>query len=449
MPDTAERMRQKPLYCVLHALASGEVSSVELTRACLDAIARDSELNAWNYVDADAALAAAAESDARRAADTALGRLDGVPLAIKDNLDVVGMPTSVGLQSRRGRVATEDAFVIARLRGAGAVMLGKTGLDEAGFGTLGRNPHYGDVRNPRDAARVAGGSSAGSAVAVAAGHAIAAIGSDTLGSVRVPAAFCGVVGLRPTFGELSCRGLATSLRRLDCPGLMTRCVQDLTPLLQVMAGYDACDPRSRKRRVPLAPPDWAPGTLRAGIVAALPALGATAPVLARFERAVQIAMPLFGSAAPASLDIAPLDLTTTRRAALLLMEAEILAAHDGDLDGASARLNELLAFAQRKRASDFARADRQLDRHVVQVRALFEHFDVLLLPTTPVLPPLVGDDEPANLADFTAHASLAGCPALALPRLDGVGLQLVGAPGSDLRLIELGEMMSSVIDAEV
>jgi Asp-tRNA(Asn)/Glu-tRNA(Gln) amidotransferase A subunit family amidase len=129
------------------------------------------------------------------------------------------------------------------------------------------------------------------------------------------------------------------------------------------------------------------------------------------------------------------------------MEAEILAAHEADLAGASDRLLGLLAFARGKSAADAARADRGLDRHLVQVRALFEQFDVLLLPTVPMTPPRLADDEPGNLADFTALASLAGCPALSLPLSDGVGLQLVGAPGSDLRLIELGEILAAVLDA--
>lgn len=447
MTDIAERLRLAPLCRVLHTLARGEVSSVELTEACLTAIRRDAALNAWTHVDAESALAAAAASDERRGSGRPVGRLDGIPLAIKDNFDVVGMPTTVGLAARRGRIAFEDAHVVARLRGAGAVLLGKTGMDEAALGTLGRNPHYGDVRHPRDAGRTSGGSSAGSAVAVAAGHAIAAIGSDTLGSVRIPAAFCGVVGLKPTFGELSCYGLAPALRRLDCPGVLTRCVQDVTPLLQVMAGYDPRDPRSRRRRVPLAPPDWAPGTLRAGLVADVAAMGASTEVLARFDAAVKLVTPIFGSAAPVALNVAPLEVAATRRGALLLMEAEIIAAHEGELSGASVRLLSLLAFAQKKSASDFARADRRLDGYVVQVRALFERFDVLLLPTAPVTPPSIDADEPGNLADFTALASLAGCPALSLPLEGGVGLQLVGAPGSDLRLLELGEILAAVIDA--
>jgi Asp-tRNA(Asn)/Glu-tRNA(Gln) amidotransferase A subunit family amidase len=447
MPRTADRLRQAPLCSVLHALARGEISSVELTESCLAAIERDAALNAWIHVDATGALAAAAASDERRGAGQPYGRLDGVPLAIKDNFDVAGMPTSNGLPARRGREAQEDAHVVARLRGAGAVLLGKTNLDEAALGTLGQNPHYGNVGHPTMPDRVAGGASAGSAAAVAAGHAVAAIGSDTLGSVRIPAAFCNLVGLKPTFGELSSHGMAPGLRRLDCPGLLLRCVQDATPILQVMAGYDPRDPRSRKRRVPMAPPDWAPGTLRAGVVSDLTALGASNEVLARFESALQLALPIFGSAAPASMAAAPLEIAATRRAALLLMEAEILAAHRHDLDGASSRLRNLLAFAQRKTAVDFADADRRLDGYVVQVRALFERFDVLLLPTVPLAPPAADALEPPNLADFTALASLAGCPALSLPLGGGIGLQLVGAPGSDLRLLELGEILAAVIDA--
>lgn len=447
MPTSADRLRRAPLVHVLHALASGAATSLALTEACLAAIARDAALNAWTHVDAEGALAAAAASDARRAAGRTLGRLDGIPVAIKDAFDVAGMPTTVGLAARRGRIAAADAHVVARLRGAGAVLLGKTGMDEAALGTVGRNPHYGDVRHPTDPGRVAGGSSAGAAVAVAAGHALAALGADTLGSVRIPAAFCGLVGLKPTFGELSCRGLAPALRRLDTPGLLLRSVPDATPLLQVLAGHDPLDPRSRKRRVPLAPPDWAPGTLRAGVVADLPALGATEAVTQAFGAVLTQATPLFGSTAPAALEVAPLELAATRRAALLLMEAELLAAHGADLDGASPQLLGLLDFARRKSASDYATADRRLDLHVVRVRALFARFDVLLLPTTPRAAPAIDEPEPGNLADFTALASLAGCPALSLPLAAGLGLQLVGPPGSDLRLLELGEVLAAVLDA--
>ncbi|KFN49412.1 hypothetical protein N790_05380 [Arenimonas malthae CC-JY-1] len=445
MTASPDALRQAPLYRVLHALAKGETSSEALTGACLAAIARDGHLNAWTWVDAAGALAAARASDDRRAEGKPLGRLDGVPIAVTDAFDIAGMPTSLGLPGHPG-LAEQDAHVVRRLRGAGAVFLGKTNLDEAAFGTVGRNPHFGDVRNPVLPDRAAGGASGGSAAALAAGHAVVALGTDTLGATRIPAAFCGLVGHKPTLGELSARGMAPALRRLDCPGLLARAVQDIGLVLPVLAGYDAGDPRSRKRRVPLAPPDWVPGELKAGVVADLSALGVDAAVVENFSAVMARVAAVFGSALPVALEIAPLEVAATRRAALLLMEAEILAAHEARLGGASTRLRWLLDFALRKSAADAARAHRRLDGHVVQVRRLFEQFDVLLLPTVASPPPAWGAEEPANLADLTALASLAGCPALSLPLPGGLGLQLVGAPGSDLRLIELAGILASVAD---
>jgi Asp-tRNA(Asn)/Glu-tRNA(Gln) amidotransferase A subunit family amidase len=445
MSASPDVLRQAPLYRVLHALARGEVGSEALTGACLAAITRDSRLNAWAWVDAAGALAAARASDQRRAEGRPLGRLDGVPVAISDAFDVAGMPTGLGLPGHPG-LATEDAFVVQRLRGAGAVLLGKTAIDEAGLGTTGRNPHHGDIGNPTHPDRVVGGSSGGAAAALAAGHAVAALAADTLGGARIPAAFCGLVAHKPTFGELSCRGLAAGLRRLDCPALIVRAVQDAGLLLPVLHGYDAADPRSRKRRVPLAPPDWTPGKLKAGVVADLATLGVDAAVVENFSAVMARVAPVFGSALPVALDIAPLDVAASRLAALLLTEAEIVAAHGARLDGASPSLRAMLGFASRKSAADHAAANRRLDEHIVRVRRLFEQYDVLLLPTVATPPPPAGSDEPHNLADLTALASLAGCPALSLPLPGGLGLQLVGEPGSDLRLLELGGILASVAD---
>jgi len=247
---------------------------------------------------------------------------------------------------------------------------------------------------------------------------------------------------------LSCRGIAPALRRADVPGLLVRAVEDAALMLPLLAGHDPADPNSRKRRVPLAPPDWAPGPLRAGVVSDLDAFGVDAAVIAGFASAMERCWQAFGETLPVALPLAPLEIAQTRRAALLLMEAEILAAHRDELARGSERLWKFLDYAKRKSAVDFARADRLLDAHVVQVRRLLERFDVLLLPTVPSPPPAFGADEPANLADFTALASLAGCPALSLPLAGGQGLQLVGAPGSDLCLLELGEILHAMIDSQ-
>lgn len=445
---SAEAIRHAGLCRILHALADGQSGSEALTATYLQAIeGENAERKAYVFVAAEAAMREARASDQRRAQGRPLGRLDGVPLAIKDNIDVAGMPTGLGLAGE-ARAACRDAFVVERLRGAGAVILGKTTLDEAAMGTLGRNALAGDVPNPALAGRVSGGSSAGSAVAVASGLCAAALGSDTMGSARIPAAFCGVVGYRPTVGELSARGLASALRRLDCVGVLTRNVACAAPLLQVMAGYDPEDPRSRRRRVPLAPPDWQADRIRVGVVADLDCLGVDRVAAQHFGTAVGRVSGLFRQSSPLELDLAALEIAAARRAALLLMEAEILAAHESVLGAASPGLLGLLDFAKRRSAVDYARAARRLDTLVVQVRRLFERFDVLLLPTVPMAPPVLGSEEPGNLADLTALASLGGCPALSLPLGEGHGLQLVGAPGSDLRLLELGEVMEAVIGAE-
>jgi Asp-tRNA(Asn)/Glu-tRNA(Gln) amidotransferase A subunit family amidase len=445
MSHDDDALRHSSVCRQLHLLARGEISAVALTDAYLAAIERENgSRRAFLTVDADGARAAASASDQRRQSGSPLGRLDGIPLAITDTLDVEGLPTSAGLAGRRERVAAADAGAIERLRGAGAVLLGKTAVDEGGLGATGRNAIHGDVPNPRDPRLAAGGASAGAAVAVAAGLCAAAIGSDTLGSLRIPAAFCGIFGLRPTIGEVSAAGLWPALPRLDTVGPMTRSVDDLALLLQVLDAYDAADPRSRRRRVPLSPPDWEPAALRTGIASDLAELGTDSAVQQGFTTAIERLRLLLGQQQPVPL--ASFDLPRVRRAALLMMEAGIAGCADDDLAGASPHLAEMIDYARDRSAPDYARADRRLDEAVVATRRLFETIDVLLLPTVPQLPPPLGAEAPAALADFTAFASLAGCPALSLPLAAGAGLQLVGPPGSDLRLLELAQVMMAQLD---
>lgn len=444
-PSDPHSLRHASLCRQLSLLAQGRLQAIDLTRAYLDAIDQAGAARAaWVHVDRAGALRTAAESDQRRAAGRPLGRLDGIPIAIKDNLDVAGMPCSAGLAARTGRLAEQDAFAVQRLRGAGAVILGKTHLDEAAFGTLGRHPTWGALENPRLPGRAAGGSSSGSAVAVALGHASAALGSDTMGSGRIPAAFCGIFGLRPTLGEISTHGLWPALPRLDTISPLTRSLDDLTLLLQLLSAHDPQDPRSRRRRVPLLTPDWEPASLRCGVVEDLAALGVESAVEVNYRAAVDSAGGVLGQRR--SVQLAPVQLAAARRRALLMMEAHI-GAHAADwLKGASAGLQRMIDFARSRSAIDFAAADQALDRAVVDTRALFQRIDVLLLPCTPQLPPRLEDPEPAQLADLTAFASLAGCPALVLPMQSGLGLQLIGPPGSDLRLLELGEILAAVLD---
>ncbi len=456
-PDTelsSQRLRGASAFQLLHWMAAERIDSQRLLDLYQAAIAEhDARLHAFVALD-PGARASARASDQRRAAKSVIGRLDGLAVAIKDNIDVAGLPTACGLRGRESRVASEDASMVARLRAAGAVILGKTAVDEASLGTTGTTSACGPTHNPQRRDFIVGGSSAGSAAAVAAGLCSFAVGTDTLGSVRIPASHAGIYGLRPTVGEISMTGVVPAARRLDSVGILARSVQDLAIVLQVLDAYDADDARSRRRRVALSPPDWEPGRLRSGFLPNLAALGVSPEVVAVFERATAELGLELGERTDA--DFSGYDFARMRRAALLIMESELSCEFEADLDdGAhpvSSRLRDMLGFARRKSAVDYAAADRLLDSAVLKARHLFEQIDVLVLPTVSQGPYRIGETERANDADLCSFASVAGCPAVTLPMgtLENglpVGLQLVGAPGSDLRLLELAEVCASRLDA--
>ena len=226
-------------------LQSGEVTSRGITSASLDRIAEvDGDINAFITVDTEGALAQADAIDQKRASGEALGPLAGIPVALKDVLCVQGGRTTCGSRILEDYVAPYDATSVKRLREAGMVFLGKTNMDEFAMGSSNENSHFGPVRNPRDLSRVPGGSSGGSAAAVAADETIVALGSDTGGSVRQPAGYCGVVGLKPTYGRISRYGLVAYASSLDQIGPVSKDVHDAALLLGATAGYDPLDSTS-------------------------------------------------------------------------------------------------------------------------------------------------------------------------------------------------------------
>jgi len=416
------------------------VSPVELTRDCLARIDQlNPRLNAFITVTTDSAL-----DQARRAEQEILrgewrGPLHGIPIGLKDIVDTAGVRTTAASSLFKDRIPEEDAEVARRLRAAGAIILGKQNLHEFAYGGSSMISFFGEVHNPWDTARIAGGSSGGSAASVAAGLGFAAVGTDTAGSIRIPAAYCGVVGLKPTYGRVSARGVIPLSWSYDHAGPIANSVYDAAAMLQALAGYDPADPGSVDAPVPdfVAALDQTWRQLRIGVPRAFffddlhPEIGA----------AIEKAIALFRELHAEIYDV-KLEVSTDRT----LASAEAYAYHESFV----ARSPEMYQPATLARiqaganisASDALRASRdlQVSRHAI--RKIFDAVDVLLTPTVPVPPPAIAelqkhpdDLRPREMIMLrnTRPFNVWGIPAISVPcgfTKDGlpIGLQLAAAP---------------------
>jgi aspartyl-tRNA(Asn)/glutamyl-tRNA(Gln) amidotransferase subunit A len=402
------------------------IPAVEAAEGFLARVERaQPRLRAFVTVTHETALADARRVDAARARRSPLP-LDGLPVGVKDNVDLGGVPTTVGSRLFAGRVAERDAPALARLRAAGVVVLGKTNLHELAFGATSRNETFGAVVNPWSSGRIPGGSSGGSGVAVAADLCVAAVGTDTGGSIRLPAAFCGVAGLRPTPGAVPLEGVFPVSTTLDTLGPLARSVADVAALHGVAAAtVSPLVPRLRGLRVGLPEPFFFDG-LDTELLAALEDAAA---VMRDLGAAVaSVAMPGGAEAA---------------EACGALIRAEALAVHEADLrerpelfeEGTRRRLalatthpDELRRLHERHRAWRAA------------VAAVLAEVDLLLCPATPGPPPLTAEADTvattAAVTPFTFALSLAGVPVAAIPcGFTAAGLplalQLAGPPGAE------------------
>ncbi|KRG69264.1 hypothetical protein ABB27_06665 [Stenotrophomonas terrae] len=430
-------------------LASAALSSTELVSQQLAAIAASQvQVNSYIHVDAEGAMAAAAASDLRRANGTARP-LEGLPIAVKDNIDVAGMVTTAGMETRRhDAAAASDNPAVAALRAAGAVIVGKLNMHEAAMGADNDNPFYGACHNPHRHGYTPGGSSGGSGAAVAAGLCSAALGTDTMGSVRIPASYCGVVGLKPSWGAISTRGTVALCRRLDHIGPLTRSARDLRLLLQLMSGFDPdC---AQSRAISYAAPD-AEG-LRIGVIDFGDAADVAPDVQAAFEDGLRVLVGLGHRLQP--LPAPAFASARARRAGLLMSEAEMLVEHAdawaGDRSKFSPLLVKLMSWAEGRSAAELAAASQLADRGQVQLQQWLAQCDVVVMPTAPQRAFAFGQPAPASQADLTAYANLAGNPALSVPLPVAAnelpaGMQLVGNIGDELTLIALAEAFQQAI----
>jgi aspartyl-tRNA(Asn)/glutamyl-tRNA(Gln) amidotransferase subunit A len=402
------------------------------------------ELNAYLHVDADGALAAAEGDPEPPDAERPLA---GVPICVKDVIDVAGMPTTAGAAGWSRRPSA-DAVAVARLRAAGAIVIGKGNTNEFAYGIDGKNPHRGDCRNPYDPGRMSGGSSAGPAVATATGMAWAGVGTDTTGSIRMPAALCGVVGIRPTRGLVPTAGVVPLAWSYDTVAPLARTVADAALLLDVLAG-----------RLVAKPPAPDAGGLRLGLATELLAL-ADEPVAARI-RATAEGLAGGGAAVQERSVPDPSRATAVHR---IVQAAEAAAAHAPWFEEQRQRyapdVRARLEAGRKLSAAVYLRAQRHRRLFTRDFAAAMEGLDAILAPASPVTaPPLEATEleingkarplRPALLSCLLPISQL-DCPAISVPigMIDGlpVGMQLVGRPGCEPALLRLAAAIEAIAE---
>jgi aspartyl-tRNA(Asn)/glutamyl-tRNA(Gln) amidotransferase subunit A len=451
-------MTEWTLTSLADAIRTRRISPVEATRACLDRIGKlDGAIRSFITVDADGAMGAARALEADAAAGRWRGPLHGVPLAYKDLCHIAGLPTSCGTKTPEYFTSPHECTVVVRLREAGAITLGKLNMTELALGPFGDNAHHGDVQNPWRQGHASGGSSSGSGAAVAAGFATGAIGSDTGGSIRLPAAACGVVGLKPTYGRVSRAGAMPLSWSLDHLGPMTRTVRDAAVMLGVIAGHDPRDATTSRRSVPdyLATLDTPVRGLRVGIPENYYLEGVSTEVETAVREAGRV---LHGAGAALSRVTLP-DPTPLSGIANVIARSESAVIHERL---ARERPHELQPAVRARlevgfhiSAHDYLQASRlraQLTRQFV--RDVFADVDLLITPTLPEPAPAYADAKAGSVDEvvrrmgrysrLTRPFNALGLPALTVPcgySSDGLplGLQIVGRPFAEATVLRLGE----------
>jgi Asp-tRNA(Asn)/Glu-tRNA(Gln) amidotransferase A subunit family amidase len=413
-------------------IANGDFSSEEYVGACLDRIAAiDGDVHAFVHLDPDAALAQARAVDERRRNGFSIGLLHGLPVAIKDLFDTADYKTEYGTALFKGRQPMRDSAVVARLREAGAVIIGKTVTTELAYFSPG------PTRNPHDLTRTPGGSSSGSAAAVAAAMVPLAVGSQTNGSVIRPASFCGVYGVKPSHGLISRHGSLELSRSLDHVGVFARSLADAALILEVLAGYDPHDPDTR----PVAAPDYLE------LVAAPPPLPprfafvrtpvwdkADAATHAAFEElAASLGDQVVEVELPESYAVAWEDQRVIM-AADMARNFDPLLKRGGEI--LSQQMRDLLAGGREVSAVRYLEAQDNARGYATGLAMLFDEYDAILTPAAPGVAPV---GEATGSPVFNSLWSLTGLPAVTLPLLTGeggmpLGVQIVGAKGDDARL---------------
>ena len=433
-----------------------KVSPVDLTKSCLARIDRaNPTLNAFITITAESALAQAHDAEAEVMRGKWRGPLHGVPIALKDLFDTAGVRTTAGSGVFKDRVPTEDAEVVRRLKGAGAVLLGKTNMQEFAYGGSSIVSYFGAVHNPWELNHIAGGSSGGSAAALAANLCYGALGSDTAGSVRLPASHCGIAGLKPTYGLVSIRGVVPLSWSLDHVGPMARTVADTAVLLQAIAGYDERDTTSVEMKIP----DYSQvlsmnvSSLRIGV----PREFFFADLNPEIDAAMKEALSVLGKMSAGIREV-PLHADTMESLRNVVRAAEAYAYHREYVT----KTPELyqpqtltrIQMGANVTTPEYIQGRRDLDQVRRTAHKWLESVDLLVTPTLPITPAAISDPHandimplPRNTSPFNVY----GWPAISIPcgfTKEGlpIGLQIIGPNGGESAVFQLAHAYEQATD---
>jgi aspartyl-tRNA(Asn)/glutamyl-tRNA(Gln) amidotransferase subunit A len=437
---------------VADLLRKKAVSPVELTQACLNRIERyNAALNAFITVGPEQALAAAREMEKEQQRGAWRGALHGVPIALKDNIDTAGVRTTGASELFKDRVPSEDAEVAQRLKQAGAILLGKLNLHEFAYGGTSTVTYFGTMHNPWDLEHVTGGSSGGPGIAVSADLCYGSIGTDTAGSIRMPASHCGIVGLKPTYGRVSTRGVMTLSWTLDHVGPMCKTVEDAAVLLNVIAGFDVFDPTTADVLVP----DYARAlkTSTAKLRLGLPRKPFFDNLDPDVAKAVDTALDVLRRFTATTTDV-ELPQISVNPATIWTPEAYVYhakwMAESPEKYQPSTRAS--LERAKEAKAAEYVQARRQVEVLRREIRSVFSQVDLLVTPTMKLPAPLLGSTAaPGGGGNNNVAFDIFGLPTISIPcGLSSaglpIGLQISGAPFAEATVLALAQAYEQATD---
>jgi aspartyl-tRNA(Asn)/glutamyl-tRNA(Gln) amidotransferase subunit A len=436
------------------SLRARKVSSVELVQESLRAIRElQPRLNAFITITADLGLDQARRADDELARGIDRGPLHGIPYSLKDVFATKGIRTTCGSKIFADHIPDHDSAVYEKLSEAGAVLVGKNGMHELAYGITSNNPHFGAIRNPRNTDRIPGGSSGGSSAAVASDQVFFSIGTDTGGSIRIPAAYCGCVGLKPTSGRVSRYGILPLDFSMDHAGPLTRTVHDAALVMNAIAGYDRRDDASSRQPVP----DYVPGTdgsladTRLGIPQNFFRERAAPAVAEAFDLALKEAEAEGARLVPLTVP-PPTEINVLGRLILLVEATACMKPYLTRRSDFGEDVLLLLDQGKRISGADYVNAQRLRRLYQKRWAAVWEHCDVVLTPSVPIEAPLIGqntvdgEDVRAISTQFARPFNVLGLPAISIPVPSSglpVGLQIVGKPFAERDVLAIADLLST------